>query len=119
MTDDVRYMVSDAVKYQVISLHEGGVLDELVLKAARKSGATIKRAFRVSRFDSLRRLVEEGMGIGFLRESNIRPFLKAYALQAAPIADGWARQKLEIVWLRGATLDPAARRFLEFLKSNV
>ncbi len=110
---------SEAVKYRVISLHEGGVLDELVLKAARKSDATIKRAFRVSRFDSLRRLVEEGMGIGFLRESNIRPFLKAYALQAAPIADGWAQRDLEIVWLRGATLDPAVRQFVEFLKSKV
>lgn len=110
---------SDAVKYQVISLHEGGVLDELVLKAARKSGATIKRAFRVSRFDSLRRLVEEGMGIGFLRESNIKPFMKAYAVQAAPIADDWGQQELKMVWLRGATLDPAARQFIDFLKSNV
>lgn len=110
---------SEAVKYQVISLHEGGVLDELVLKAARKSGATLKRAFRVSRFDSLRRLVEEGMGIGFLRESNIRSFLKAYAVQAAPVADCWAQQDLEIVWLRGAALDPAARQFLDFLESNV
>lgn len=110
---------SEAVKYEVISLHEGGVLDELVLKAARKSGATLKRAYRVSRFDSLRRLVEEGMGIGFLRESNIRPFLKAYTLQAAPISDGWGQQELKMVWLRGATLDPAARQFIDFLKSNV
>jgi len=110
---------SEAVKYQVISLHEGGVLDELVLKAARKSGATLKRAYRVSRFDSLRRLVEEGMGIGFLRESNIRPFRKAYTLQAAPIADAWGQQELKMAWLRGATLDPAARQFIDFLKSNV
>lgn len=110
---------AEAMKYEVISLHEGGVLDELVLKAARKTGTTVKRAFRVSRYDSLRRLVEEGMGIGFLRESNIRPFLKAYALDAAPIADDWSHRELKIVWPRGVALDPAVRQFIDFLKGKV
>lgn len=109
---------AEAMKYEVISLHEGGVLDELVLKAAQKTGTTVKRAFRVTRYDSLRRLVEEGMGIGFLRESNIRPFLKAYALDAAPIVDDWSERELKIVWPRGITLDPAAQRFLDFLKTE-
>jgi len=65
----------------------------------------------------LRGLEQEG--IGFLRESNIKPFLEAYALQAAPVADGWAQRELKIVWLRGSTLDSAARQFVDFLKSNV
>ena len=110
---------ADALEYEVISLHEGGVLDELVMKAAEKSGQTVKRAFRVSRYDSLRRLVEEGMGIGFLRESNIRPFLKGYALEAVPVSDDWAKRDLFIVWPRGGIPNPAARQFIDFLKSKV
>ena len=106
------------MKYEVVSLHEGGVLDELVLKAARMTGTTVKRAFRVSRYDSLRRLVEEGMGIGFLRESNIRPLLGAYELEAAPIADGWSQRELKVVWPRDVALDPAARQFIDFLQNE-
>ena len=45
---------ADAMQYEVISLHQGGALDDLVLAAAQKLGSPIKRALRVSRNDSLR-----------------------------------------------------------------
>lgn len=107
---------ADAMQYEVISLHQGGALDELVLEAAQKLGSPIKRALRVSRNDSLRRLVEAGLGIGFLRESNIKPFLKTFALEAAPLSDAWAKRELKIACLHGATLEPAAKSFLDFLR---
>jgi len=109
---------ADAMQYEVISLHQGGALDELVLAAAKKLGSPIKRALRVSRNDSLRRLVEAGLGIGFLRESNAKPYLSAFALEGAPLADKWAKRELKIAWLKGATLDPATKRFLDFLRQE-
>lgn len=109
---------ADAMQYEVISLHQGGALDDLVLAAAQKLGSPIKRALRVSRNDSLRRLVEAGLGIGFLRESNAKPFLTAFAIEGAPLSDGWAKRTLKIVWQRGVALEPAAQRFLDFLKKE-
>jgi DNA-binding transcriptional LysR family regulator len=109
---------ADAMQYEVISLHQGGALDELVLRAAEALGQPVKRALRVSRNDSLRRLVEAGLGIGFLRESNARPYLTAFALEGAPLSDDWAQRELKIAWQKGATLDPAAQRFLDFLKQE-
>jgi len=109
---------ADAMQYEVISLHQGGALDELVLRAAEKLGEPIKRALRVSRNDSLRRLVEAGLGIGFLRESNAKPYLDAFALEGAPLSDDWAKRELRIAWQHGVTLDPAAQRFLDFLKKE-
>lgn len=109
---------ADAMQYEVISLHQGGALDDLVLAAAQKLGSPIKRALRVSRNDSLRRLVEAGLGIGFLRESNAKPFLTAFAIEGAPLSDDWAKRTLKVVWQRGVPLEPAARRFLDFLKKE-
>ena len=109
---------ADAMKYEVISLHQGGALDDLVLAAAQELGSPIKRALRVSRNDSLRRLVEAGLGIGFLRESNAKPYLSAFALEGAPLADDWAKRTLKIVWPRGVPLEPAAQRFLDFLRKE-
>jgi len=109
---------ADAMQYEVISLHQGGALDELVLAAAKKLGSPLKRALRVSRNDSLRRLVEAGLGIGFLRESNARPYLSGFALEGAPLSDKWAKRELKIAWLKGATLDPATKRFRDFLSQK-
>lgn len=109
---------ADAMQYEVISLHQGGALDELVLAAAQKLGSPIKRALRVSRNDSLRRLVEAGLGIGFLRESNAKPYLGTFAIEGAPLSDGWAKRKLQIAWPHSITLSPAAQRFLDFLKKE-
>jgi DNA-binding transcriptional LysR family regulator len=109
---------ADAMQYEVISLHQGGALDELVLSAAQKLGSSIKRALRVSRNDSLRRLVEAGLGIGFLRESNAKPYLKTFAIEGAPLADDWAKRELQIAWLHDVALSPAAQRFLDFLKKE-
>lgn len=109
---------ADAMQYEVISLHQGGALDELVLAAAQELGSPIKRALRVSRNDSLRRLVEAGLGIGFLRESNTKPYLTAFAIEGAPLSDAWAKRELKIAWLKGVALAPAAQRFLDFLKQE-
>jgi DNA-binding transcriptional LysR family regulator len=109
---------ADAMQYEVISLHQGGALDELVLAAAQQLGSPLKRALRVSRNDSLRRLVEAGLGIGFLSESNAKPYLKTFAIEGAPLADDWAKRELKIAWLQDATLAPAAQRFLDFLRKE-
>jgi DNA-binding transcriptional LysR family regulator len=109
---------ADAMQYEVISLHQGGALDELVLAAAQQLGSPLKRALRVSRNDSLRRLVEAGLGIGFLRESNAKPYLGTFAIEGAPLSDAWAKRELKIAWLHGATLAPAAQRFLDFLRKE-
>jgi DNA-binding transcriptional LysR family regulator len=109
---------ADAMQYEVISLHQGGALDDLVLAAAQKLGSPIKRALRVSRNDSLRRLVEAGLGIGFLRESNVKPFLTTFAIEGAPLSDDWAKRTLKVVWPRGVALEPAAQRFLDFLRKE-
>lgn len=109
---------ADAMQYEVISLHQGGALDELVLQAAEALGQPVKRALRVSRNDSLRRLVEAGLGIGFLRESNAKPYLSAFALEGAPLSDEWAHRTLKIAWQKGAALDAAAQCFLDFLKKE-
>ena len=109
---------ADAMQYEVISLHQGGALDELVLGAADKLGTPVKRALRVSRYNSLRRLVEAGLGIGFLRESNAKPYLKTFAIEGAPLADDWAIRELRIAWLHGVALSPSAQRFLDFLKKE-
>lgn len=109
---------ADALKHPVISLHQGGALDDLLHQAAEAMGRPLEPSLRVTRFDSLRRLVEADLGVGFLRESSVRPYLTALAIEGAPLAEDWARSRLKIVTRAAESLAPAARRLLDFLKSE-
>ena len=99
----------------MISLHQGGVLDEMLQQAAESIGKPLEPSLRVTRFDSLRRLVEAGLGVGFLRESSVKPYLTALAIDGAPLGETWARSRLKIVTREAAPLAPAARTLLDFL----
>lgn len=105
-----------ALDHPVISLHQGGVIDEMLHQAAESLGKPLEPSLRISRFDSLRRLVESGLGVGFLRESSVKPYLTALAIEGAPLAESWARSRLKIVTRQAAPLAPAARTLLDFLE---
>ncbi|MDJ0934551.1 MAG: LysR substrate-binding domain-containing protein [Kiloniellales bacterium] len=104
--------------HPVISLHQGGVLDEMLQQAAESIGKPLEPSLRVTRFDSLRRLVEAGLGVGFLRESSVKPYLTALAIEGAPLGETWARSRLKIVTREAAPLAPAARTLLDFLEAE-
>ena len=107
-----------ALDHPVISLHQGGVIDEMLHQAAEALGKPLEPSLRVSRFDSLRRLVEAGLGVGFLRENSVKPYLTALAIEGAPLAEAWARSRLKIVTREAVPLAPAARTLLDFLKKE-
>ena len=107
-----------ALDHPVISLHQGGVLDEMLQQAAESIGKPLEPSLRVARFDSLRRLVEAGLGVGFLRESSVKPYLTALAIEGAPLGETWARSRLKIVIREAAPLAPAARTLLDFLDAE-
>lgn len=108
----------DACRYDVISMHQGGAIDELITGACAKHGITLAPTVLVTRFGSLRRLVEEGMGIGFLRKSSIDRHMQMMEIDGAPLADDWARRRLDIVHPEGAALPPASARLLDTLRAE-
>ncbi|SOD96971.1 LysR family transcriptional regulator [Caenispirillum bisanense] len=107
--------IAEAAGYDVISLHQGGAIDELISAGCREAGVTLSSVIHVSRFGSLRRMVEAGLGIGFLRHSSIERYLEVMAIQAAPISDAWAARSLDIISTGRDHMPPAARRLHDFL----
>ncbi|MGB0670046.1 MAG: LysR family transcriptional regulator [Rhodospirillales bacterium] len=104
-----------AVEYEWIALETGGALSELLLAAASMIDKPVKKRMEVTRFDSLRRLVEGGHGIGFLREASVRPHLSSMEIEGRPLSDTWARQSTVLVARDPGALPQAPRRLFEFL----
>jgi DNA-binding transcriptional LysR family regulator len=106
---------SEAAKYDIISLHEGGVIDDLISEAASKMKLDIHPHIKVVRFGSLRQMIAAGLGIGFLRKSSVAGYIGHMNIAGAPIADDWAKRQLLIAHDGDATLTSAARLFRDYL----
>lgn len=107
--------IAEASRYDVISVHQGGAIDELISAGCREAGVTLNTTVRVSRFGSLRRMVEAGLGIGFLRRSSVDRYRDVMGIDAAPLSDPWAARRLDIISVAPVSLPPAARRLHDFL----
>lgn len=106
---------AEAARYDVISLHEGGVIDDLISEAASKMKLDMHPHIKVVRFGSLRQMIAAGLGIGFLRKSSVAGYIGHMDIAGAPIADDWAKRQLLIAHQGDANLTRAARMFRDYL----
>lgn len=112
---DAPVAFAETLEHDIVALRAGGSVDAIVVAAASMIDRPLRRHVEVSRFESLRRLVEVGIGIGFLRRSAVLPYLGSLAIDARPLSDAWAARKLVLVSRGRTSLPPAAARFHDFL----
>jgi DNA-binding transcriptional LysR family regulator len=83
--------------FDLISLKGGASIESLVASAATVIERPVRKHFEVERYDSLRRLVEAGFGVGFIRRSGIERYLGALRLDARPLDEPWAARRVVAV----------------------
>lgn len=110
-----RLYFKETLNFEHISFHEGGVLDELIAEATRKEGRTLKYDIKVLRVNSLLKCVEAGLGLAFIGERDLQPYLKNSNLKGLRLADEWASRNLVCIFPKGQLASPTVRRFLEHL----
>lgn len=108
----------DAVDYDIISLMGGASIESLVASAASALERPVRKHYEVSRYDSLRRLVEAGLGIGFLRQSAVTRYLSALDIEAAPLDEPWAARHLCVVHREATTPSRATQSMIEHLTAH-
>ncbi len=100
---------ADTLQHDIISLAGGASIEAMIVNAAAMIDHPIRKHFEVTRHDSLRRLVEAGLGIGFIRESGVTRFVKVYRIDGRPLSDDWAMRRLCIMRRDSALLGGAAK----------
>ena len=108
----------DTLRYEHISYHDGGVLDDLIADARRKAGKKLKYSVKLSRVTSLLKCVEAGLGLGIIGERELQPYWQNRNLKYLPLADSWAVRKLVCVFPKGQAASPAVSRFLDYLSEK-
>lgn len=111
--DSVSY--KDTLRYEHISYHDGGVLDDLIADARRKAGKKLKSSIKLSRVRSLLKCVEAGLGLGIMGKRELEPYWDNEKLKFLPLSDSWAVRQLVCVYPKGQAASPIVSKFLQYL----
>ncbi len=117
--DDQPIAYRDTLKYEHLSFHEGGVLDELIVDARRKEGKPLDFDTKVMRVNSLLRCAEANLGLGIVGAEHLLPILKKRHLRAIPLADSWAARNIIGVYPKAHASSPITASFLECLRKDM
>jgi DNA-binding transcriptional LysR family regulator len=106
---------ADVIRHELVSLARGASIEAMVASAAALIERPVRKHLEVSRYDSLRRLVEAGLGVGFIRRSGVEAYLDALRIEARPLDETWARQNIVLVRRPGAESPRVVARFADLL----
>ncbi|SFM15736.1 LysR family transcriptional regulator [Methylobacterium pseudosasicola] len=101
--------------YDHVGLQEGSSLQARVMEESARLGLPVRMRVQVFGFDSIRRMVEAGLGIAILPQGAVLPYLVNNKLVALELRDAWASRSLMAAFRDEAALPRSARALLACL----
>lgn len=105
----------EVLDHEFVGFPEGSALQKTLNHHAARAGHRMKLRVRLNSFDSVARMVENGIGIAVLPQSAARRCQRSMAIRSFPLSDGWAARHFTICIRKSRSLSPHAKRLLEYL----
>jgi DNA-binding transcriptional LysR family regulator len=105
----------EALEFDLITLMHGTAMRGWLLAAAARMGRTPKFRMQVLSYETMRAMVQAGLGIGVIPAPNIVPFLDVLRVRALRLTDEWASMQLHLVCDRRTAANPAVEQLLAHL----
>ncbi len=86
----------DLAPFDVIGAQRGSALEHLLLGAAAEAGTPLRIRVRVAGFDTMYRMVEAGLGIGFGPAASAARYERMMRVVGRPLAEPWAERQLSL-----------------------
>jgi DNA-binding transcriptional LysR family regulator len=109
--------LTDLAPYDVIGAKRGSALEQLLLEGAAASGVVLRIRLRVAGFDTLYRMVEVGLGIGFGPSTSAKRYGRHMQVIGRPLAESWAQRHLTICLPMGE-IPPHVALLVEHLRRH-
>lgn len=101
--------------YDMVGLHIGASVHELMLQRALERGRTLNARLQVRGFDAIAQLVGEGLGVAVLPAVVAERFAKLFAITVRPLAEPWARRRYLLAAQAQDVLPTVVQRFVDTL----
>ncbi|OYT86537.1 MAG: transcriptional regulator [Burkholderiales bacterium PBB6] len=101
--------------YDIVGLHIGASVHELMLQRALERGRTLNARLQVRGFDAIAQLVDAGLGVAVLPAAVAHRFARLFAIDVRPLDEAWARRRYLIAAREQAVLPAVVQRFVDAL----
>lgn len=88
--------LADFAHFDIIGARRGSALEQLLLEGAAAAGLVLRIRLRVAGFDTLYRMVEAGLGIGFGPATSAERYSRYMRVTGRPLAESWAERHLSL-----------------------
>jgi DNA-binding transcriptional LysR family regulator len=103
--------------FDFIGLAGESALQQYLTGQAVRLGRRIKYRIRLRSFDSICRMVENGIGIGIVPEAAAMRARESMSIRCLPLADSWAERQLTICMRRNESLPVFTRELVESIRA--
>jgi DNA-binding transcriptional LysR family regulator len=113
-----RVWFADALDHDLVGLSHGSALQAHLARHAARLGKKMRLRVRLTGFDAICRMVEDGAGLAVVPEAAAVRCRRSMAIRAIGVRDDWSVRQLRICTRRGTALPVHARRLLDHLKAS-
>jgi len=101
--------------FDIVGLHVGASVHELMLQAALERGRTLNARLQVRGFDAIAQLVEAGLGVAVLPAASAARFSRVFAIESVALDAPWAQREYLLATLAREVLPMAVQHFVDAL----
>ena len=104
--------------YDVVGLHVGAAVHELMREHAQERGRTLNARLQVRGFDAIAQLVEAGLGVAILPAAVAERFAQVFRIAVLTLDESWARRDYLLAVRTQEVLPTVVQRFVTALRDN-
>jgi len=104
--------------YDVVGLHVGAAVHELMREHAQERGRTLNARLQVRGFDAIAQLVEAGLGVAILPAAVAERFAHIFRIAVLTLDEPWARRDYLLAVRTQEVLPTVVQRFVTALRDN-
>ena len=115
LADRTSVRFDDLLDHDIVGLHQGAAVHELMRAEAEGQGRALKARLQVRGFDAIAQLVEAGLGVAVMPAAVAQRFAQLFRVQVLPLNEPWAERDYLLAVRTQDVLPTVVQRFVDAL----
>lgn len=108
---------AEVLEFDLITLVEGTAIHSWAVEAGARMARKPRLAMEVNTYESMRKMVQAGLGIAVIPAPSIIPYKDLLGLCAVPLSDSWAAMDLNLIFKKAPSDTPGLAQLIEHLSA--
>ena len=113
--NEIRF--GEILEFDLITLMEGTAIHGWTVEAGARTARKPRLVMEVISYESMRKMVQAGLGIAVIPAPNIIPYKELFGLCAIPLSDSWAAMELNLIFKEARSDAPGLAQLIEHLSA--